>query len=137
MPLPARYREALSRASDSTVVLTLSPMDRALLLYPLVEWEEIEHKLTALSDFDRSSRRTKQMMRGHASDQQLDGQGRILIARELRDYAGLTQACMCLGQGSKCEIWDVAQWQQQRDEWLLEVDNGDAGASKSLSYLSL
>src|SRR3989337_1077836 len=57
----------------------MNPLDLCLWLYPLKEWELIEQKLAALSDFDLQSRRTKQMMRGYANDCQLDSQGRILI----------------------------------------------------------
>lgn len=137
MAVPSRYRDVLRAQEDSTVVLTINPLDRSLLLYPLRAWEDIERKLAVLSDIDRNNRRTKQMMRGHAADYPIDAQGRILIPKELREYAGLTQACVCLGQGNKFEIWDAARWQQQRDEWLQQVERGAAGASDPLGSLSL
>ena len=68
LAIPARYREALALLGSPELVLTLNPWDRALWLYPLAEWELIETKLSALSDFDKQSRRTKQIMRGYAAD---------------------------------------------------------------------
>ena len=76
LAVPARYRDQLSLADAGSLVLTMNPWDRCLWLYPAAEWELIEEKLQALSDFDREARRTKQIMRGYATDCALDGQGR-------------------------------------------------------------
>jgi MraZ protein len=103
----------------------------------LPEWELIEDKLTTLSDFDKQSRRTKQMMRGYANDCQLDSQGRILIPKELRGYAELSRQAVILGQGNKFEIWDEKSWEKQRDDWLESMGNESTSSSDSLRSLSL
>ena len=61
------------------------------------------------------------MMRGYASDCQLDAQGRILVPKELREYASLGKQAVILGQGNKFEIWNDKAWEAQRDEWLESV----------------
>ena len=135
--IPTRFRERLAEAADGCLVQTLNPLDRALWLYPLPEWEVIESKLADLSDFDRQSRRAKQMMRGYATDCQLDGQGRILIQQELRDYANLNRQAVLLGQGNKFEIWDHACWEAQRDAWLAQLGEDEGEPSETLKTLSL
>lgn len=135
--VPSRYRERLAGLAEGAVVLTLSPLDRSLWLYPMPEWELIEAKLAGLSDFETQSRRTKQMMRGYASDCQLDGQGRILIPQELRDYAGLEKDVILLGQGNKFEIWNATVWTEQRDQWLQAVGSDGDEPSEALRSLSL
>jgi MraZ protein len=135
--VPSRYRDRLVSIADGNLVLTLNPLDRSLWLYPLPEWEVIEAKLATLSDFDTKSRRTKQMMHGYAIDCQMDGQGRILVPIELREYAGLEKQAAILGQGNKFEIWDEETWNQQRDEWLEAVGNDSETSSDSLKSLSL
>ncbi len=137
MAIPSRYRERLAAMADGCLVLTLSPLDQSLWLYPLPEWEVIEGKLAALSDFETQSRRTKQMMRGYASDCQLDGQGRILLPQELRDYAGLSKDIIMLGQGNKFELWDASVWNEQREAWLRAVGEDDGEPSEALRSLSL
>ena len=64
LAVPSRYRELISVQAENSLVITLNPLDRSLWLYPLPEWDVIEDKLASLSDFDKQSRRTKQMMRG-------------------------------------------------------------------------
>jgi MraZ protein len=137
LAVPSRFRERLLDLAGGCLVQTLNPLDRCLWLYPLNEWEVIEAKLAALSDFDRQSRRAKQMMRGYATDSQLDGQGRILIPQELRAYAALDKQAVILGQGNKFEVWDLASWEAQRDQWLEQVGDENSEPSEALKPLSL
>lgn len=137
MAIPSRYRQRITADAEGCLVLTLNPLDRSLWLYPQNHWEQIETKLADLSEFDKLSRRTKQMMRGYAYDCQLDSQGRVLIPSELRDYARLLKQAVILGQGNKFEIWDHPSWEQQRDIWLAQVDKQDGEFSEALKSLSL
>jgi MraZ protein len=137
LAIPSRFRERLAVVSGGRLVQTLNPLDRALWLYPLTEWELIETKLAALSDFDRQSRRAKQMMRGYATDCEPDAQGRILIPTELREYAMLGRQAVVLGQGNKFEVWDQSAWETQRDQWLEQVGQSDGEPSETLKSLSL
>lgn len=137
MAIPSRFRERLADIAGGSLVLTLNPLDHCLWMYPYTDWELIEKKLAELSDFDKQSRRTKQMMRGYASDCQLDTQGRILIPQELRDYARLQKSAVILGQGNKFEIWNQKSWEEQRDLWLSALDEIDGEPSEALKSLSL
>ena len=133
LAVPSRYRALILEQAQNNLVITLNPLDRSLYLYPLPEWEIIEDKLAALSDFDKQSRRTKQMMRGYANDCQLDSQGRILIPKELRGHAELSRQAIILGQGNKFEIWNEKTWEKQRDDWLESA--GDESTSSSSDSL--
>ena len=74
-------------------------------------------------------------MVGHASEIEIDGHGRILLPRELRDFAGLGRQAMLIGQGNKFELWDEESWNEKRDEWLAAEDEADLPAE--LESLSL
>lgn len=137
LAIPSRFRERLMEIAGGCLVQTLNPLDRSLWLYPLPEWDLIEEKLAELSDFDRQSRRAKQMMRGYASDCQLDSHGRILVPAELRDYAQLDKQVIILGQGNKFEIWNRGNWEEQRDHWLGMVGDEEGTPAEALQSLSL
>ncbi len=51
-------------------------------------------------------RRVQRLLLGHASECQMDGAGRLLIAPVLRQHAGLTKEVMLVGQFNKFELWD-------------------------------
>ena len=89
MAMPARYRDTLVERGEGRLVATVDRADRCLLIYPLPDWEEIERKLMRLSSFNKSTRRLQRLMVGYASELEVDGQGRVLIPRELREFAGL------------------------------------------------
>lgn len=118
--MPTRYRERLQLDSKNAVVLTIDTEEKCLLLYPLPEWEEIERKLAALPSFNPAARRIQRLLIGHATDTEIDGQGRILLPPLLREYAGLKKSAVLVGQGRKFELWDQAHWDQRRDMWLQE-----------------
>ena len=137
LAIPSRYRERLLAETEGSLVLTMNPLDRSLWLYPHPEWVLIESKLAGLSYFDKQGRRAKQMMRGYATDSQIDGAGRILIPQELREYAGLGRSAVFLGQGNKFEIWDAQAWSRLREDWLQEIGKDRADLSEALKTLSL
>ena len=77
------------------------------------------------------------MVRGHATDCQLDTHGRILIPAELREYAHIDKQAVILGQGNKFEIWNRAGWEEQRENWLSQVGDERGEPSEALQSLSL
>lgn len=135
--IPSRYRDRLTVDAGGCLVQTLNPLDRSLWLYPLPDWELIEEKLAGLSDFETQSRRTKQMMRGYATDCQLDAHGRILIPAVLREHARIEKQAVILGQGNKFEIWNKSTWEQQREQWLNQVGDEQGTPAGALQSLSL
>lgn len=119
MAVPARYRDSLS----STLVLTIDTEERCLLLYREQEWQKIEDSLQKLPSFNPAARRIQRLLIGHATDLELDGQGRILLPQELRQYAAIQKQVVLIGQGNKFEIWDEIHWQERRDLWLSDENN--------------
>ncbi len=67
----------------------------------------------------------QRMMLGYATEVDIDGHGRILLSRELRDFAGLDRQAIFIGQGHRFELWDEERWNGKRDEWLGSDDDGD------------
>lgn len=116
--VPARHRQRLEQEADGKLVVTIETEQRCLLLYPLPQWLIIEEKLSNLPSFDEAARRIQRLLIGHATDLELDSNGRILLPPLLRDYAELEKNVVLIGQGKKLELWGERQWQSQRDTWL-------------------
>jgi MraZ protein len=74
-------------------------------------------------------------MVGYATELDIDGHGRILLSRELREFAGLGRQAILIGQGNKFELWDEGSWNEKRDAWLGDEDDADLPAE--LESLSL
>lgn len=138
MAIPRSYRDRLRQCCGGQMVLTVNPQARCLWLYPLPEWERVEITLQKMPDFDKPSARIKQMMLAYASDCALDSQGRILLPRELRNFAVPNKKIAILGQANKFEIWDNERFEIREQEWLSDIDNGlQVEPSQLLAELSL
>ena len=134
MAIPTRYRERLSARCDGQLIVTVDK-DHCLLVYPLPDWEELERKLVRLPSMNKVARRIVRIMVGYATEVDMDGNGRILVSKELREFAGLEKSAMLIGQGNKFELWDEQTWNEKRDAWLGEDDDGELPADlESISF---
>ena len=111
--IPTRYRAQLIEKNQGLMVCTVDIRQPCLLLYPVDEWEKIEQKLLALSNFDPNQRRLQRVMLGYATECEMDSQGRILLSGPLRQHAKLEKGLMLVGQLNKFEIWSDVEWQVQ------------------------
>lgn len=125
LAIPARYRQVLRDRCGGALVATIDTDEPCLLIYPLDEWELIQQKIEALPSFHPMTRRIQRLLIGHATDVELDGNGRILIPPLLRDYAGLEKRSILLGQGKKFELWDEHCWNERRDQYLKEASESE------------
>jgi MraZ protein len=127
MAIPTRYRDRLAARCDGHIVVTVDK-DHCLLVYPMPDWEELERKLVRLPSMNKTARRIVRIMVGYATEVDMDANGRILVSRELRDFASLERNGMLIGQGNKFELWDEAAWNEKRDQWLDEDEEGELPA---------
>ncbi|MFN5745189.1 MAG: division/cell wall cluster transcriptional repressor MraZ [Methylococcaceae bacterium] len=136
MAVPTRYRAELGDCCDNQIVITVG-LDKCLLVYPLPEFEEIERKLVKLPALNKKAKRLQRLLIGHATECEMDGQGRFLIPEPLRRFAGLDKRIVLIGQGNKFEVWDEDSWTKARDEWIDEEQSDDAELPPELGMLSL
>jgi len=136
LAIPVRYREQLMTRAEGRLVATVD-RDHCLLIYPLPDWEEIERKLTRLPALNKQSRRLQRLMLGHATEFEMDSHGRILLTRELREFASLDRQVWLIGQGNKFELWSEERWNARREEWLADDDGEEAGLPQELETLTL
>lgn len=125
--VPTRYRDALLAEDNGSLVVTIDTEETCLLLYPVKAWQVIEANLQKLPSFNAQARRIQRLLIGHATDVELDSNGRVLLPPPLREHAKLDKRAVLIGQGNKFEVWDEALWQSRRADWLCEeAEGGDA-----------
>jgi MraZ protein len=104
MMVPSRYRDPLQAQCQGQLTLTRNPAG-CLLMYPRPTWLALRERIAALPIDAMEWRR---ILLGYASDVELDATGRLLIAPELRQAAGLKRDVQLLALGAHFEIWDQA-----------------------------
>lgn len=137
LAMPSRYRDAIVSGSESQLVVTVDHTDRCLLVYPMSDWIKVEQQLMGLNNMNRRARNVQRLILGHASECELDSQGRILVSAPLREYAGLEKKTVLVGQLNKFELWDADAWLAQRDAWIAEAQDDDFEADQALSQVSI
>ncbi len=100
MIIPAKFRDELGYKC----VLTKG-LDKCLYIYPMAEWDKLKEKLAALPLSDPEARKFVRYMFGNAQECEIDKQGRIFIASNLREYAGIEKELMTVGILDKVEVW--------------------------------
>ncbi len=137
LAIPSKYRQALQTEHDGQVVITIGIDNRCLWLYALSQWETLEQQLLSLPAVNQQVRRLQRLLIGHASECQLDGQGRVLLPPPLRKYANLDKTVALVGLGGKFEIWDAETWEIRRNVWVEETTMADLQDSLDLSALQI
>ncbi len=124
MPIPARYRDDLVSEYNGNLVATISLTDTCLFIYPRPEWEELEAKIASMPTLNKSARSMQHLLIGSARDLELDGSGRVLVPKLLRDHAELGKGVTLVGQSHRLELWDTDNWNANRKALLDELANG-------------
>lgn len=104
--VPARHRDLLAAVCANQLTLTKSP-DGCLLVFPRPGWERFREQLLKLPYGAEDWRR---VFIGSATDVEVDSGSRILVAPELRAYAGLDKDLLLMGVGPRLELWDAARY---------------------------
>ena len=103
--IPAKFRKALGSINEKTFVLTKG-LDDCLVLYPLVEWNNVERQLGQLSTIREKNRNFIRNVVRYATYLQYDAQGRIAIPNSLLLHSEIEKDVILIGMIKKIEIWN-------------------------------
>lgn len=105
LAVPARLRDELG----GVFYVTLS-MDRCLSAYSEESWQQFSAKVNAMPFVKQRKMRP---LFAFAARCEVDGQGRILLPQNLREYAGLVKDVTVVGCNNHAELWDSERWNEQ------------------------
>jgi MraZ protein len=139
--VPRAFRNALGGDNESRVIVTLSPdIDSSYLdIYPADKWEPIVADImeTGFEGLDAADAADSREAFMHhyvhaAQEQQLDGQGRILVPQEHRTTAGLEKEVVFTGDWKKFRLWSRREWERAEARAVANKGKIKAGARKWL-----
>lgn len=107
LSIPARLREDLG----NVFYVTLS-MDKCLSAFSAESWQAFSDKVNSMPYVKQRKMRP---FFAFAAKCEIDAQGRILIAQNLREYAGLKKNITVVGCNDHAEIWDSEAWKKTSD----------------------
>lgn len=101
--MPTRHRDLLGATANGQLTVTVHWDLDCLIVFPRPDWEKFSTKVRALpSEAEWVLRQTI----GWATEVELDGTGRFLVAPELRTFAKIDKDVHLIGMGNRFELWD-------------------------------
>ena len=116
--MPSEFRDILSEE----FYITKGP-EKSLVIYTKDEFEKQSQRLDNLVIENKKNRAIKRLFFSSTIKTSLDKQGRVLLNKNLRDYANIFSEAMIIGNNTTIEIWDVATWEAYINE--VEVNLSD------------
>ncbi len=110
--VPAKFREELG----NKFIITKG-LDSCLFAFPAAEWESIVEKMKTVSFTDDEARSFMRFFFAGACECEMDKQGRVLIAQNLKEYASLDKDICIVGVSGRVEIWDKGKWDMRNAEY--------------------
>lgn len=118
--VPPKLREQVSAS-----IYIIQGFDQNLLVLPVNAFQELAGKATALNIADPLARQLQRLILGTAHELSLDAQGHIMVPAELKEYAGLKQEILLIGQGNYMEVWSPDHWNEQEAQ-LMDANSNAA-----------
>ena len=105
MMLPADFRKQLQE-SDATTFTLKCGRNNSISFYTKSQWDVIDAKLKEMNPLDPRVDDFKSLFLDGIAMVEMDSAGRILIPKQLQEYAGLSKDVVFWLKGDKVDIWD-------------------------------
>lgn len=109
--LPSRFREVAKTNYVERFFITRG-LDQCLFMFPEDEWKTQETKFKSLSFTKKEARQFNRLFFSGTIETAPDKQGRILIPKYLKDYAGIKSDVVLVGVSNRIEIWSQDKWEE-------------------------
>lgn len=131
--LPARFRWNLTQAYVSCQT------EGCLALWSPSAFEERATEMKTLmgNSATPAERNMARVFFAGAQEANPDGQGRIAIPQNLRDFAGLAKGVMVNGAGDHVEIWDADAWARIQGQGEASTRSGERPAAGDTAGMEL
>src|SRR5436190_3503728 len=125
LTLPAKFRKTFAEG----IVVTRG-LDGCLYAFRREDWDRlVESRLATLDPLSPEGRRLERFFFSGATEAELDGQGRVMLPKELIEHAGLNREVSVAGVNERLEIWDRAAWRKE----LAEVEGSAEDVAERLA----
>jgi len=109
--IPSKFRESFKEYDIGKLYITRG-LDKCLFLFTENEWKTQESKFKSISFTKSESRKFNRLYFSGATEIECDKQGRVLIPKYLKDFAGIKKDVMIIGVSNRIEVWSKEAWQE-------------------------
>ncbi len=122
LKLPSALIKILQSSENKNFVIKRSVFQECLEVYPMKPWEKLMDKINRLNRFVKKNADFIRMFTAGVKNIELDSSERILIPKDLKQFAGLHKEIVIAGAGELFEIWDKNKYEK-----VISINEEDFG----------
>jgi MraZ protein len=115
LKVPAEFKRLIDEKYGTQFYIT-SLDGRVAQVYPFEEWQRIEQKLAALSNFNPTKKKFLNRTNYYGQLVEIDGQGRVLIPALLRETAKIQGEVAVIGNLTYLEVQSIEAYRKDIEE---------------------
>ena len=108
---PSPLKKQLQSVLNERFVVKRSVFQQCLELYPISQWEQLITKVNSLNRFKRKNNDFIRRFTAGVKFIELDSSGRLLIPRDLIDFAGVSKEVVVSSSVDIIEVWDKTAYE--------------------------
>lgn len=112
LKLPSALVKLLETTEDKTFVVKRSVSQKCLEIYPQAPWEKLMEKINGLNRFVKKNADFIRLFTAGVKNVEMDASERLLISRDLKQFAGLHKEVVLAGAGELFEVWDKEAYEK-------------------------
>lgn len=109
--VPAPLKKQLPSLADG-FVLKRSVFDKCIELWPKAEWDLMMLKINKLNRFNKKNNDFIRKFMAGVKMVEIDDAGRLLVSKDLIDFAGISKDLVLTSKVNIVEIWDKDLYEQ-------------------------
>ena len=122
LKVPAEFKRVIDEKYGTQFYIT-SLDGKVAQLYPFEEWERIEQKLAALSNFNPTKKKFLDRTNYYGQQVEMDGQGRLLLPQLLREAGQIKGEVAVLGNLTFLTVRNLELFKREIEEEKFTPDD--------------
>lgn len=114
--VPAPLKKQLAPVMADGFVIKRAVFQKCLEVYPMEEWNALMAKMSGLNRFNRKNNDFIRRFTAGVKIVELDAAGRVLIPKDLLDFAGIKKDIVISSAINIVEIWDKEHYEKAIDD---------------------
>lgn len=114
------FKKQLAPILQEGFVIKRAVFQSCLELYPMQEWNEVMRKVNTLNRFKKKNNDFIRRFTAGVKIVDLDASGRLLIPKDLCQFAGIKKEIVLSSAINIIEIWDKNNYEQTLDDATMD-----------------
>lgn len=131
LKVPAEFKRLIEEKYGKVFYIT-SRDGRTAEVYPIEEWEKIEHKIAQMPNSNPAKKKLLNLVSYYGQMAEMDTQGRVLVPQILRETAKVMGDVVVFGKLTFLEVTNMEAFRQNLDANPLTDSDADALAAYGL-----